>query len=40
MNTGSASRFYVVNTNHQGRSAISSPDLVGASTFTAVEVAV
>ena len=37
-NTGSASRIHYVNVNHQGRSAISSPDLVGASTFTAMEI--
>tara|TARA_B000000532_G_scaffold242380_1_gene236283 strand:+ start:53 stop:631 length:579 start_codon:yes stop_codon:yes gene_type:complete len=38
-NTGSASRIYYVNVNHQGRSAVSKPDLVGASTFTAMEIA-
>ena len=39
MNTGSASRIHYVNVNHQGRSVISKPDLVGASTFTAMEIA-
>ena len=37
-NTGSASRIYYVNVNHQGRSGVGAYDIVGASTFTAMEI--
>ena len=39
MNTTTSSRIHYVNVNHHGRSAVNAYDFVGASTFTAMEVA-
>ena len=39
MNTTTSERIHYVNVNHQGRSGVGAYDLVGASTFTAMEIA-
>ena len=37
-NTTTSSRIHYINVNHQGRTAVNAYDLVGASTFTAMEI--